>query len=189
MTVTKLRRFTWVMFNVTRMVVPPHVCPCAKLSKVCLLSRRSIFTSVWLCEAVEKFFSRPLGDHAPRVRVVNSCRVCAKFNFRQKKINKKWLVPLYFLHPSPTPLHLHCGPVITGIRKTARCTHNICRTHIIHNNNNQQRLFTTIILFFFSVLVTGMEIRLYIIYKIYSDRHTPSLSRHWSEEITRTVKM
>lgn len=70
------------MFNVTRMV-PRYPFARLKLSKMSLLFPRPIFifTSVWLCEAVENFFSRSLARllHPPPIQgvcVVNSCRVC-----------------------------------------------------------------------------------------------------------------
>lgn len=74
------------MFNVTCEVFFLNFAQ-TKLSKVCLLSSRPIFTSVWLCEAVKNFFTQPLAlsHNAPRVHVVNSCHVCAKFHFPKEK--------------------------------------------------------------------------------------------------------
>jgi len=92
-TVTKLLRFTWVMFNVTRMVflhissvLPKQSC----LKCVYSLSHSPIkFLRLfgWLCVAVENFFlsASPVAFRnitPPRVHVVNSCHVCGKFHFQ-----------------------------------------------------------------------------------------------------------
>lgn len=149
-TVTKLLRFTWVMFNVTRMVFlhTASVLPGRSCLK-CVYPTLTFPSNFYVCLVMwsgRKLFLLaslvvPWNITPPRVHVVNSSHVWRAANFIFSKKEKK--LPPYLFSPWATTArstpYPNCVPVITEIQKAPRSFRTLTKctlytyTHTLYN--------------------------------------------------------
>lgn len=111
--VTKLLRSTWVMFNVTRMVFLFPLLPGQSYLK-CVYSLLVQFLRLFGYAKRSKTFSLNLSPSRitpPRVHVVNSCHVCAKFYFKKKNLLYPFIPCAYRASYVGRGLSIRCAPV------------------------------------------------------------------------------